>query len=809
MRVERLEGRALMAADSLGVTPLDTGEFLLGKVVVTPVLFESNGTIDFDTENWDAASGEIDQVLAKITEGVNWWSTALDQLNTVHDLEFTVDDAFARNPFETGYEPILGSSEQFPVWVGEFLQSNGYGVGRSLTNIDNLEQAVREFNHDQRIKNNADWSFTIFVVDSSDDSTGFFKAGRLRGAFAFAGGLFIVMPSTRPASTVAHEMGHIFWARDEYSAAFPWQERRGYYDAQNYNSASNDTPGFVQDISIMRGGDALLEAYQTFYTAEATLAHVGWRDSDGDGIFDLADVPLDLQGSGYFDSASSTYRFYGTASAVPLMNQNSSGPQSDITFNRISRLEYRLDEGPWQTAAQPDKQIAILDETITITQPFQTIDWRVVDDSVGVTSEIIRGTPLAPAFPSSSLTGISFLDSDGDGMRDLGERALAGASVVVMQPDGSPLFSGQVVAPAFSNGEISQAGGATLHAAGDWTDGRVGVQELFNSGGERTFHWWDPTNRTWYGRWSELVAFEASLDQPVGFVTLDAIPIDQPGFLRIEAYDANGQFLSRVTSQAIELGQSASLAISDPAGRIASIRAYGHAGTSIGLRGMEFGFHNSVVTDPGGGFRLQNLADGTYRVELVAENVIHQFDESSILVDVVGGVGPSVMASARRVDSIRYNSSSPYDVNLDGSVSSRDALVVINDLNRNQPRRLSPSEVDGFAVDTTNDGFVSALDALLVINFLARQIDGASGEQFDGWVISSGVTWYRTSANLAEGVRRVEPRTLQLNAVGEKIACFDFDPQASSGLNAAESESSEPEFSRSSDLLEPFVSSFI
>ena len=84
IRVERLESRALLAADTLGVTPIDNAEFLLGNVVVTPVFFESDGTIDPETQNWDKEGGEIDEVLARITTGVNWWSTTLDRLEILH-----------------------------------------------------------------------------------------------------------------------------------------------------------------------------------------------------------------------------------------------------------------------------------------------------------------------------------------------------------------------------------------------------------------------------------------------------------------------------------------------------------------------------------------------------------------------------------------------------------------------------------------------------------------------------------------------------------------------------------------------------
>ncbi len=43
--LEMLESRNLFAALPLGATPADTAEFMLGRVAVVPVLFESNGGV--------------------------------------------------------------------------------------------------------------------------------------------------------------------------------------------------------------------------------------------------------------------------------------------------------------------------------------------------------------------------------------------------------------------------------------------------------------------------------------------------------------------------------------------------------------------------------------------------------------------------------------------------------------------------------------------------------------------------------------------------------------------------------------------
>src|SRR5690606_20058219 len=104
VRMEMLEKRNLLAAAPLGATEMDTAEFMLGRVAVTPVFFESDGSLDAESQNWTAE--EIDEMLAKISEGVNWWSETLDTLNTVHSLEFVIDDQYAKTPVQTPYELI-------------------------------------------------------------------------------------------------------------------------------------------------------------------------------------------------------------------------------------------------------------------------------------------------------------------------------------------------------------------------------------------------------------------------------------------------------------------------------------------------------------------------------------------------------------------------------------------------------------------------------------------------------------------------------------------------------------------------------
>lgn len=727
IRVEHLEERRLLAATPLGVTPRDTGEFLLGRVAVTPVLFESDGSIDVESQDWTPE--EIDVALQRVTEGVGWWTDTLATLNTVHSLEFVIDDTFAVTPFETGYEPIDRSSNDFFSYVGEFVVDQGYGDSSSI------EEAVQRFNVDQRERLQTDWAFTIFIVDSSDDGDGLFASGgNFAGAFAYPGGLFIVTPSARPASTIAHEMGHIFWARDEYSPAGSWTDRRGYYNTQNLNAANNPTPGFVQEISIMRGGVPMNAAYNANVSPESTLAFVGWQDSDGDGVFDVLDVPLALEAEGYFDDATSMYHFTGWASAVPLVNQNPSGVQSDITLNRVSHLQYSIDDGPWLNAASPNESSASLDVSIPINEPFGTIRWRVIDESTGISSAIMQGSDLLPALSASSISGIAFIDSNANGQRDAGEKTLSATEMLVRNADGSPIFGGMIAAADFPEGEIpGDLEGLALSGDGIFADPDIAVFANSDAGNNQVFHSFDTLRRTWEESWSSRVAFKADFDQVVGEVSLRAYGIRGGSYARLEAYDSNGDLLSRVTTEFIEDGSNTLVSITDPEGRIASIRAYGHADTSILIDQLTYGGSETVKTDRNGVWSVANLPEGEYLVDLAPEMLIHEFAPASFNVTVLNGQSPFVEAAASRVDSPRHNVEIPGDVSGDGNVTAQDALLVINDIDRLSPRIIQADETSEFDVDVNNDGRATALDALLVINRLSQQ-PTSEGE----WVAAGG-----------------------------------------------------------------------
>ena len=299
---ETLEARRLLTVPH-GAMPQDLAEYLLGSTVVTAVFFESDDSLDESTEDWTPAL--IEESKAKIQDALDWWSDTfqrhqvcdslelsgsacqtlsnaeIDSLaneHARHEIDFVVDWTYADNPFPTAFEPINRISDDYIYWGTQFLQEVGYS-GSTL----GFGEDLVDFNHQQRVAAGTDWAFTLFVANSEQDAEdSWAEGGSFTRAFAFPQEKLIVQPSGRPASTTAHEIGHMYWAFDEYAPAGTYFSSRGYYNQQNENAHDNPTPGFVQVDSIMDreagvSGTLLENAYASETSSPSSLIMVGWR----------------------------------------------------------------------------------------------------------------------------------------------------------------------------------------------------------------------------------------------------------------------------------------------------------------------------------------------------------------------------------------------------------------------------------------------------------------------------------------------------------------------------------------------------
>jgi hypothetical protein len=334
------ENTGLAANIPYGAGFYDTSEYLLGSATILMIFPESNGAIDPNTETWTQA--DIDAVVSEIVQGVNWWKDR----ETNARLSFTFA-YYSTSQTSTRYEPISRPYTGESLWIAEIMNGLGY------SSYSNYFDKVYAANNDERSYYGTDWAYTIFVVNSKNDADGLFTDGYF--AYAYLGGPFMVMTYDNDNygianmdAVTAHEMGHIFYALDQYtSAGHGCTESSGYLNVQNQNSAYPSEGSCLSNVpSIMRG-------QVSPYTAGAIDSYarqqVGWRDTNSNGRPDIVD--LFPENTLYEYSPDPTVDLTPTYSGVassrtcyPNSNPQYWHPRHDITINTISRVEYWVED---------------------------------------------------------------------------------------------------------------------------------------------------------------------------------------------------------------------------------------------------------------------------------------------------------------------------------------------------------------------------------------------------------------------------------------------------------------------------------
>jgi PKD repeat protein len=335
-----------------------TSEFMLGSVAVGVILPESDGSIDPSTEDW--SDKERKRVAEEITKGVVWWLQKAGD----HRMPFrmiAIDWTHLNTPVNIPYEPINRCGYKCSTgelkWSSEILTKLGYSGSR--------EDKTYAHNNYLRNKFGTNWAFTVFVADSSNDKDN--KFSDLTFGYATPGGPRFVMTYGNNGwgigkmdKVTAHEMGHIFWAMDEYAASkCNPASKRGYLGRTNDNCENGGHgKSNIMNDNRMKSPSPRIE----------TREQVGWRDSDGDGIPDILDTFPNTELYAHPDpTPDRTPTFQGRARVVPLPTKNPSSRVS-CTINTIFGVLYRIDGGwiPYLAQASDGKwDEAVEDFTFT------------------------------------------------------------------------------------------------------------------------------------------------------------------------------------------------------------------------------------------------------------------------------------------------------------------------------------------------------------------------------------------------------------------------------------------------------------
>jgi hypothetical protein len=331
----------------------DTSEYMLGTVGVAIVFPESNGSIDANQETWTV--GEKTNVINEITGTFAWWQARETAMG------FTIGLSFSYKTYNqsTSYEPITrngftgAANQNMWTWMNEILGDLGYSAGF---------QGAREFANATRGQLGTDWGYIVWVADDTVDGNNQFADNTF--GFAGLGGPYVVMTYDNDGYTInsmdavfAHESGHIFFTLDEYAGAGAGADsssRSGYENVLNGNSLNVGTPPpMINQDCIMRGGTT---AYTNSLVCVYTKGQIGWNDTDNDHIPNVLDTfpNTTLNSMPAKTINKTTYTYYGNASEVPLNNLNPAGAGNDVSINRLTKVEWRLDGGSWGLATATD-----------------------------------------------------------------------------------------------------------------------------------------------------------------------------------------------------------------------------------------------------------------------------------------------------------------------------------------------------------------------------------------------------------------------------------------------------------------------
>ena len=318
----------------------DASEFMAGNVGVAIFLVESTGAA------YDWSGSEVNQTLNGIYGGLTWWARQEPKAHLSFSYELHL-----RQP--TAWEPIENPLGDDWIWIDDILVDLGY------TDVDPWAKALH-FNNDLRGRLGTDWGYSIFVADS-DDIVNLGRFADNMYAHAYLGGPWLTM--SRYSSWAynsadyfrvvpAHETGHIFYATDEYDSN-PVQYS-GYLDCPDSNGAAG----------LMNSNTLSLSA--------STRCQIGWVDSDGDGVLDILEVPPETTIPAHSPNPTNETRltYLGTATVVPLPNQNPIGPGNDVTISRVATVDFRIDGGTWQATEAVDGSFDEAQEVYRLTAAF-------------------------------------------------------------------------------------------------------------------------------------------------------------------------------------------------------------------------------------------------------------------------------------------------------------------------------------------------------------------------------------------------------------------------------------------------------
>ena len=264
-----------------------------------------------------------------------------------------------------------------------------------------------------RRQNGADWAFVLYVVDSLQDADGMFR----NGAIAYTADLFgpyCMLTYDNDGyrfanfdAVLAHEMGHVFGALDEYEPPAPGYPstgdlRSGYLGVPNGNAVSG---GSTDLPCIMRGSNGTLSAFAAGDLCRWTVGQAGLRDSDADTRPDVVDTrPEFATKLESTDQTTGAVTLRGLVAERPRKRGSVTGGvyfRRDLSIRVPHDAQFRVDGGVWQPLTALDGGFGEASELWTLTTEPLTAGHHVLDleattgETAGRTRDLWAGpTPV-------------------------------------------------------------------------------------------------------------------------------------------------------------------------------------------------------------------------------------------------------------------------------------------------------------------------------------------------------------------------------------------------------------------------------
>jgi hypothetical protein len=366
----------------LGALPgaRETAAFAAGRVAVGVVFLESDGSVMSSSEDWSET--RKDAVLVQIQSALDWWNARSPDGSLA--LFLPAAGSYGEpQTLTTGYEPIRMDVRYG--WKGRDVLSDAAWRWQAMSKLgfghdaaDDTPKPETRFADKVRDLNGADWAFVVYVVDSLNDGDGMFRNGVVAYTADLFGPYCVLTYDNdgygflRFGAVLAHEMGHVFGALDEYAPPAPGYPSTGnltagYLGVRNGNAVRGGTTNLP---CIMRGSDGTIAAFESGDLCRWTRGQVGLRDSDGDTRPDVVDTRPAFSTKLETTDASGAVTLRGSVTERPRKRGRiSTGVyfRSDISIKVPHDARYRVDGGAWQPLTATDGAFGEPSEGWTLT----------------------------------------------------------------------------------------------------------------------------------------------------------------------------------------------------------------------------------------------------------------------------------------------------------------------------------------------------------------------------------------------------------------------------------------------------------